>query len=61
MDSPDQGATDLPATTINQTPPKVRIEWKAIGGVFNGTLKSGKLTGTWRQGKTSLPLNLNRS
>jgi hypothetical protein len=60
MDSPDQGATDLPATTVQHTPPNVKIEWKGIGGVFNGTLKNGKLTGKWRQGGAAFPLNLSR-
>jgi hypothetical protein len=58
--SPDQMTNEIPATTVQHTPPNVRIEWNGIGGSFNGTLKNGKLTGTWRQGGASFPLSLNR-
>jgi hypothetical protein len=60
MDSPDQGATGLPATEVKHTDDGIKIEWNAIGGVFEGALKNGKLTGKWRQGGVSLPLILNR-
>jgi RNA polymerase sigma factor (sigma-70 family) len=56
MDSPDQGAAGIPATAAQFTYPNVRLEWKAIGGVF-----TGKLSGTWRQGNVALPLKLDRS
>jgi RNA polymerase sigma factor (sigma-70 family) len=61
MDSPDQGAKDMLASTTRYAAPKVHMEWKAIRGVFEGNLKSGKLSGTWRQGAASLPLALERS
>ncbi len=60
MDSPDQGATGIPATAAQFTYPNVRLEWKAIGGVFAGKLENGRLSGTWSQGKTTLPLKLER-
>jgi len=60
MDSPDQGARGIPANATEVTYPKVRLEWKAIGGVFKGTLNNGRLTGTLSQGGVSLPLNLER-
>jgi hypothetical protein len=61
MDSPAQGANGIPATTAAFTPPNIRLEWKAISGVYQGTLKNGRLTGTWRQGQVSLSLSLERS
>lgn len=61
MDSPDQGATGIQATSIQHTAPKVRIEWKGMGAVFEGTLKNGKLTGSWRQGGATFPLVLSRT
>ncbi len=60
MDNPDQGANNILARTTQYTPPKVSILWNGIGGVFNGALKNGKLTGTWRQRGTVHPLTLSR-
>jgi len=60
MDSPDQGASGIPASTAQFTYPNLRLEWKAIGGVFTGKLDHGGLSGTWRQGPVSLPLKLER-
>ena len=60
MDSPDQGAAGIPATAAQFTRPNVRLEWKAIDGVFAGKLENGRLSGTWSQGKVSLPLTLER-
>jgi hypothetical protein len=60
LDSLDQGASNIPASAVQYTAPNVRIEWNNISGVFNGTLKNGKLSGTWQQGKLTLPLDLAR-
>ena len=60
MDSPDQGASDIPASAAQVTYPDVRLEWKLFSGVFTGKLENGKLSGTWRQGKVALPLKLER-
>jgi RNA polymerase sigma factor (sigma-70 family) len=60
MDSPDQGVAGIPATAAQVTYPNVRLEWKAIGGVFTGKLENGRLSGTWRQGNVALPLKLER-
>jgi RNA polymerase sigma factor (sigma-70 family) len=61
MDSPDQGATGIPASAAEFTFPNVRLEWAAMGGVFTGKLENGKLSGSWGQGKTTFPLKLERS
>ena len=60
MDSPDQGASGIPATAAEFTDPSLRLEWSGIGGVFTGKLENGRLSGTWRQGKSALPLKLER-
>jgi RNA polymerase sigma factor (sigma-70 family) len=61
LDSPDQGARDIPATSAEFTFPDLRLEWKAMGGVFKGKLENGKLSGNWSQGKLVLPLTLERA
>ena len=60
LDSPDQGATGIPATTVQFTYPNLRMEWKGIGGAFVAKLEKGRLAGTWSQGPATLPLNLER-
>jgi len=61
MDSIDQGARGVPATSINYTNSDVVMEWKGIGGTYQAKLEDGKLTGTFKQGKASLPLAMARS
>ena len=61
MASLDQGARELPASSIGYTNPAVRMEWKGLNGVYNGTVnKAGtEIDGTWEQG-APLPLKLLR-
>jgi hypothetical protein len=61
MDSLDQGAKNLPATAISYNEPVVKLEWKGIGGVYDGKMQNGKMTGTWKQGPASFPLLLERT
>ncbi len=60
MDNPDQGAHNIAARTTQYTPPHVSILWFGTGGVFNGSLKNGRLTGMWRQRGKAHPLTLSR-
>ena len=60
MDSPDQGATGIPATAVKFTYPNLRMEWNGFDGVFTGKLEKGRLFGTWRQANVALPLQLER-
>jgi RNA polymerase sigma factor (sigma-70 family) len=60
MDSPDQGAFGIPATTADCNYPDVKLTWKAINGVYTGKMSNGKLAGTWSQGKGSFPLDLQK-
>ncbi len=60
MDSPDQGARDIPVDVVTATDKDLHLELKAIQGVYDGTLNAtGKTaTGKWKQGPNSLPLVL---
>jgi hypothetical protein len=51
----------MPATEFQFEPPKVRIKWKWAGGAYEGTLKNGKLVGTWFQGGGGFPLVFHRN
>jgi pimeloyl-ACP methyl ester carboxylesterase len=60
LDSPDQGTMGIPATRIKLDGSKVTVEFKGIGGRFEGTLDKGKkqLQGEWSQGGGKFPLTL---
>jgi hypothetical protein len=61
MDSLDQGAKDLPVTTISYTGSDVQLEWHALNAAFRGKLEKGKLNGTWEQAGGSAPLVFERT
>ena len=61
LTSLDQGAAQIPVTTITEAASHVTIGVSAIGGTFDGVMKDGQLTGTWAQGPATLPLVLTRS
>ncbi len=53
---------DVPATTVQYSPPEVKLAWNpCFGCSFDGQLKGGKLSGTARYGTLSLPLVFERS
>jgi uncharacterized protein len=62
MDSPDQGATDLPVSSISQNGDAVSFEMKSIGGSYTGTLShdGAEITGKWSQGGATIALDLKR-
>jgi hypothetical protein len=62
MDSPDQGARDIPVDAVSVKDKTLRLEVKAVNGVYEGTLDAAgtKATGQWTQGPQSLPLTLER-
>ncbi|HEX7287947.1 MAG TPA: alpha/beta fold hydrolase [Candidatus Angelobacter sp.] len=62
LDSLDQGALAMPASSIVREGQKVRIELKQVNGVFSGTLDKDLTTieGTWTQG-APLPLVLKKA
>jgi hypothetical protein len=60
FDSLDQGAKDIPITSIVYKEPNIRLETKTIGGAFEGQLKNSELTGNWQQIGNTLPLTLKK-
>ena len=62
MDSLDQGAKGMPATTVSRNGSSLKIELKGIGGTFEGTIGDDRtaIEGTWTQGGGRLPLVLKR-
>lgn len=62
MDSPDQGAFGIPATSVTFTSPLLRIQIAALLLEFSGTLndKGEEIVGTFKQGGASFPLKLQR-
>jgi len=61
LSSLDQGAMDMPLSTITQKGSAITLELKMVGGAFNGDVKGDELVGTWTQGPGSLPLTLKRA
>lgn len=63
LDSPDQNAMGLPATTVTRSGASLKFEMKQIGGSYEGTLSPELTTmdGKWTQGGGTLPLVLKRT
>ena len=60
MDSPDQGAKGIPVTSTTFENSILKIEVSNFKIEYSGELKENKITGTFKQGAQSLPLNLSR-
>jgi fermentation-respiration switch protein FrsA (DUF1100 family) len=62
MDSPDQGAKDIPMDKVTITDKKITITSAAIRGQYDGELQAdhNTITGTWAQGGMTFPLELKR-
>jgi uncharacterized protein len=62
LDSPDQGGYGIAASKVTRDGTSLKIEWKNIGGAFDGKLDKDLqiLDGTWSQGGGSAPLTLKR-
>jgi murein DD-endopeptidase MepM/ murein hydrolase activator NlpD len=61
--SVDQGGVRIPVDRIQQTGNSVRLELKAVNGIFEGSISEDgtKLKGTWTQGGPPLPLEFTRT
>lgn len=59
----DQGAVEIPVTTITQKASQITLDVSVVGGVYTGALSAdgSGLSGTWTQGSFSTPLNLKRA
>jgi hypothetical protein len=62
LDSPDQGAKDIPVDKVELKNNNLRLDVKSIQGVFEGEIKENGATiqGQWKQAGMSLPLILKR-
>lgn len=59
LDSPDQGATGIPLTTVEGGGRRLAFTVEALGASYEGTLGAdGAVVGTFTQGPVSLPLTL---
>ena len=63
LDSPDQGAMNLPVSSVTQTGDSIKAELKNIGGVYEGTFNKewSEISGEWRQGGATFPLVLKKT
>lgn len=61
LDSPDQGATGIPTTSVTFQGDSLRIEVGTIQGVYEGRAESeDRIVGTWTQAGSTFPLDLER-
>jgi RNA polymerase sigma factor (sigma-70 family) len=51
----------IPASQFEYSPPSLHMEWKWAGGTYDGTLRNGKIVGTWLQGGGGFPLVFERT
>jgi len=58
MDSPDQGAKDIPVTNTTFENSNVKFEVANAGIEYIGILKDNEIVGTFKQGGQEFPLNL---
>jgi hypothetical protein len=60
MDSPDQGANNIPMDTVKLEGSNLFMELKMAGGVYEGSISEDgkKIEGTWKQGGLDFPLVL---
>lgn len=63
LDSPDQGATDLPLNSVSLAGGIFRFEMKSLGAMYEGKLASDgdQLTGEFQQGGQAFPLSFKRT
>ena len=63
VDSPDQGAMDLPVSTTTFVADSLRLELEKLGAAYAGRMSTdgASITGEWRQSGQVLPLLLKRT
>jgi hypothetical protein len=63
LDSPDQGNSDLPVSSITATETNIRFDLKYLGAYFEGKLNKEltEMSGDWFQGGAAMPLVLKRA
>ena len=63
IDSPDQGAENLPVDTVARTGSSLHFEMAVINASYDGTTSAdgSEISGTWKQGGRSWPLVFKRA
>ncbi|HEX5423130.1 MAG TPA: hypothetical protein VFW94_06230 [Candidatus Acidoferrales bacterium] len=63
IDSPDQGANGIPASSVTTKGSHITIEVQSIRGKLDGIINPARteIQGTWTQGGANLPLALERT
>src|SRR5205807_5604484 len=63
LDSPDQGATDLPIDSLSVAGNTLHFEMKSLGAIYEGKLASdgGQIAGEFKQGGQAFPLAFKRT
>jgi pimeloyl-ACP methyl ester carboxylesterase len=61
IDSLDQGANGIPVDTVTVKGASVTLALPKLMASYEATLAGEKLTGTWKQGGSALPLELTRT
>lgn len=62
MDSPDQGASDIPVSDVSFQNDSLRIESSLVRGVFEGQFQADNqiIKGVWKQSSMTFPLDIHR-
>lgn len=60
LDSPKQGATNIPVNTTSYTADQLTLELPALGISYSGKLTNESINGTFKQGGMELPLILSK-
>ncbi len=63
IDSLDQGANDIPISSVEQKSDQVELQLSSIGASYEGKMNAdgSEISGNWNQGGGSLPLTFHRS
>jgi pimeloyl-ACP methyl ester carboxylesterase len=63
LDSPDQGAKDIPTSKVALENDRLLVEAQVVAGSFSGTVKAGfsEIEGVWKQGGLDVPLLLKKT
>jgi len=61
LDSPKQGATNIPVNTTSYTADQLTLELPALGISYSGKVTNESINGTFKQGGMELPLILSKS
>jgi alpha/beta superfamily hydrolase len=61
IDSPDQGAKDIPVTNTTFENSKIKFEVTNAKIEYNGELSDTKIIGTFKQGSQEFPMNLSKN